>query len=62
MVDGDSGSIIVEVPEGKHKVELIFDDTSVRYYAKVVSIISLIVVSSLCLYGMFKPANKSLTL
>jgi hypothetical protein len=62
MVNGDSGSIIVEVPEGKHKVELIFDDTSVRYYAKVVSIISLIVVSSLCLYGMFKPANKSLTL
>jgi hypothetical protein len=62
MVDGDSGSIIVEVPEGKHKVELIFEDTSERYYAKIISIISLIVVSSLCLYGMFKPADKSLSL
>jgi len=62
IIEKDTGSMLLEVPEGRHKIELIFKDTPVRYYAKVISLISLIVVLSLYLYGMFKPANKSLIL
>src|SRR4030067_1290393 len=62
IIEKDTGSMLVEVPEGDHKVELTFEDTPVRYYAKVISLISLIVVFSLYLYGMFKPANESLSL
>jgi len=52
IVERETGSMLIEVPEGRHKVEFIFEDTPVRYYGKVVSVISLIVLFLVYLYGM----------
>jgi uncharacterized membrane protein YfhO len=50
MVGKDTGSIFIEVPEGKHKIELSFRDTLIRYYGKVISIISLVLLFLVYLY------------
>jgi uncharacterized membrane protein len=60
MIEKDSGSMVIEVPEGRHEIELSFKDTSVRYYGRVISIISLILVFSVYLYEILNPKNKSL--
>ncbi|OGW56224.1 MAG: hypothetical protein A2Y81_03860 [Nitrospirae bacterium RBG_13_43_8] len=52
ILEKETGSMLIEVPEGKHKVEFIFEDTPVRYYGKVVSVISLIVLFLVYLYGV----------
>jgi uncharacterized membrane protein YfhO len=38
--EAGSGAMIVDVPQGNHKLVLRFEDTSVRYYSKIISIIS----------------------
>jgi uncharacterized membrane protein YfhO len=59
IIEKDIGSMLLEVPEGSHKVELIFEDTSVRYYAKVISVISLVIVTFIYLFGVLRHPNKS---
>jgi uncharacterized membrane protein YfhO len=60
MIDKDSGSMVVEVPEGRHNIELTFKDTSVRYYGKVISIVSLVMIAFVCLFRIRKlNKNKS---
>jgi hypothetical protein len=54
-----TGSMLLEVPEGSHKVELIFEDTPVRYYAKVISLISLVIVTFIYLFRDLRHPNKS---
>ncbi|MBS1238505.1 MAG: hypothetical protein H6R39_165 [Deltaproteobacteria bacterium] len=44
-----TGMILVDVPEGTHRIKLVFEDTAVRFYGKVVSLLS---VLSLLLFGL----------
>jgi hypothetical protein len=58
MIDKDSGSIVIEVPEGRHKIELNFRGTPVRYYGKVTSLISLVLLFLVYLYEKQKFSKK----
>lgn len=61
MIEKDTGSIVIEVPEGRHKIELSFRDTPVRYYGKVISVISLILISLVYIGVVLNfPRKKSL--
>lgn len=60
IVERETGSMLIEVPEGRHKVELTFEDTPVRYYGKVVSVISLVVLFLVYLYGVLVFPQKYL--
>jgi len=46
------GAMIIDIPEGKHKLELRFEDTPIRYYSKIVSLVSFFVL--LCFILFFK--------
>jgi hypothetical protein len=60
-IDEDSGSMITEVPEGNHKVELTFENTPIRSYGKVISVFSFLVISAVYSYAIFKrPKSKVL--
>ena len=60
-IDKGNGSIVIEVPEGRHKIELSFRDTPVRYYGKVISVISLILISLVYIGEVLNfPRKKSL--
>jgi len=50
----DAGSMLLEVPKGRHKVEFMFQDTPVRYYGKVISIISLFIVVFIYLFRILR--------
>ena len=40
-IEQPSGAMLVEVPEGTHTLELRFLDTPLRYYARLISFLSL---------------------
>jgi hypothetical protein len=52
------GAMLIDVPEGKHTLVLKFVDTPVRYYAKIISIISSCVMALLVLF--FKKTERNL--
>ena len=58
MIDKDSGSMVIEVPEGRHTIELFFRDTPPRYYGKLISIISLVLILLICLFEI-RGLNKN---
>jgi hypothetical protein len=37
-----TGAILINIPEGKHRLVIKFEDTPVRYYSKVISLVSLL--------------------
>ena len=39
-----SGAMIVDIPQGNHKLVLRFEDTPIRYYSKIISIVSFSVI------------------
>lgn len=60
IIDKDSGSMIIEVPEGRHKIELRFRDIPDRYYGKVISVILFSLVSSICLFKILNPLKNKI--
>ena len=42
MTEEFTGAILINVPKGKHRVVIKFEDTPVRYYSKVISLVSLL--------------------
>jgi uncharacterized membrane protein len=46
----DVGAMIIDIPEGKHKLELRFEDTPIRYYSKIVSLVSFL---AMCCFLLF---------
>jgi hypothetical protein len=58
MIDKDSGSMVIEVPKGRHNIELTFTDTSVRYYGKVISVISFVMIPFIYLFEI-RRLNKN---
>jgi hypothetical protein len=53
-----TGSIMLEVPVGRHEIELIFEDTPARHYGKVISVVSLFGVILLACTRFFPPEAK----
>jgi uncharacterized membrane protein YfhO len=39
-----TGAIIIEVPSGHHTLKLVFADTPIRYYSKIIALVSFISV------------------
>jgi uncharacterized membrane protein len=54
MVMEESGSMAIEIPEGTHKLELIFEDTCVRRSGKIISLITLFFIVSVLLVRLRK--------
>lgn len=46
-----SGAILVDIPRGNHKLVLRFEDTQIRYYSKIISIISFPALFLLALFS-----------
>jgi len=51
-----TGAMIISVPEGKHTLLIRFEDTPVRYYAKLVSIVTLFIL--VVLYAFTRKSDK----
>ena len=49
-----TGAILVDVPKGAHTVELAFVDTPVRFYSKIISLLSLLALVSLVIFFNWK--------
>jgi len=45
--ENDSGAMFIQIPGGVHTLELKFVDTPIRHYSKIVTLLSLLVVTSL---------------
>jgi uncharacterized membrane protein YfhO len=43
-VDKDSGAMLIDIPKGKHAVTLKFQDTPIRYYSKIISLLSFVIL------------------
>jgi len=52
-----TGAMLIEIPKGKHELRIRFEDTPVRYYAKILSLISLVGVVVLVLFSKRKKRN-----
>lgn len=44
------GAMLVDIPMGKHTLILRFEDTPIRYYSKIISLVSLLVMVFLVLF------------
>jgi len=43
-VDKDTGAMLIDIPKGKHALTLKFQDTPIRYYSKIISLFSFVVL------------------
>jgi hypothetical protein len=41
-IEKQRGTMLVSVPEGQHTIEMRFEDTPIRYYGKMISLVSLL--------------------
>jgi hypothetical protein len=53
-----SGAILIDIPRGNHKLVLRFEDTPIRYYSKIISIISF---PALFLVALFSKRRENLS-
>lgn len=44
--ESETGYISALVPKGEHEIVILFEDTFVRYFGKIISIISIVIISS----------------
>lgn len=47
-------AILVDVPRGKHMLKLVFEDTPVRFYGKIISAVSLMSILAFMMFDLFK--------
>jgi hypothetical protein len=43
-IDKNSGSMLIDIPKGKHALTLKFQDTPIRYYSKIISLLSFVIL------------------
>jgi uncharacterized membrane protein len=53
-IEQETGAMLIEVPEGKHRLIVLFRDTPIRYYAKLISLFSFCII----LVGAFYPKRR----
>lgn len=44
-----TGAMIIDIPEGEHRIEITFMDTPIRYYSKIISLVSFVIIVFLVL-------------
>ena len=55
----DVGAMLIDIPRGNHELVLRFEDTPVRYYSKLLSLVSLVSVVVLVLFSKREKRNTS---
>jgi uncharacterized membrane protein YfhO len=45
--EAGTGAMIIDIPEGKHTIEITFMDTPIRYYSKIISFASFVIIAFL---------------
>ena len=53
------GAMLVDIPMGRHTLILRFEDTPIRYYSKIIALVSLLVMVSLVLFPWKTDGNAS---
>ena len=53
----DVGAMLIEIPKGKHELVLRFEDTPVRYYSKIISLITFCVLVFISLFSRKKTGS-----
>jgi len=56
MIEKESGAMLIDIPQGEHKLVLKFEDTPVRHYAKIISILSFCIAVLLVFFS--KKTNR----
>jgi hypothetical protein len=54
----DTGAMLIEISQGKHELVLRFEDTAIRYYSKIISLVSIIIVAVLILFSQKTVTGK----
>jgi uncharacterized membrane protein YfhO len=49
-IEKETGAMLVDAPEGNHVVELEFEDTPIRYYSKIISMVSLTIIFIIAIF------------
>ncbi len=57
ITETGTGAMLIRVAKGKHRLKLFFNDTPVRFYGKVISFFSLLLLSAILLCGSFRKAE-----
>lgn len=52
--ENETKAILVDVPPGNHTLKLVFEDTPVRFYGKIISALSLISLLAFMVFDIFK--------
>ncbi len=53
--ESGSGALLISIPEGAHLIDLRFKDTSIRYYAKLMTLFSVFLLILFSLSGAIRP-------
>jgi hypothetical protein len=57
QIEVESGAMLVDIPKGHHKLELKFVDTPVRYYGKLITLLSLIAIGCFLLTDKIRQSS-----
>lgn len=60
MIEKESGAMLIDIPEGRHTVVLKFEDTPLRYYAKIISLVSFCIMFLFILVSKKTKQNQRL--
>jgi hypothetical protein len=52
MIEKGSGAMLIDIPRGEHTIVLIFTDTPIRYYSKLISLGSCLIIFLLALFSL----------
>ena len=56
LIEKDSGEMLINIPAGRHVLELKFIDTPLRFYAKLISLVFCFMIFLLVLFS-YRPSN-----
>jgi len=60
LIDKENGSMILEIPKGRHEIQLTFRDTQVRILGTIISISSLFLMLALTAYAYINLSKKKM--
>jgi hypothetical protein len=58
QIENETGAMLLDIPEGEHMLELKFVDTPVRYYGKLISLLSLAALGGFLLREKMRKSPK----
>jgi uncharacterized membrane protein YfhO len=58
QTENGTGAMLIDIPQGDHMLELKFVDTPVRYYGKLISLLSFLALGFFLLREKFRKSSK----